>query len=105
MVELIRDVIPNAEITSLSQFQARDEQWFGIRFLPFSPYSTSPADYLKLLAEARRSDLVMWGGGELLKDYTNKLSLFYWALKLSGIRIMNKKVIGAFQGIGPTKAA
>ena len=104
MIALIRDVLPDAEITSLSQFQKRDEEWFGIRFLPFSPYSTSPIDYLKLLAEARRSDLILWGGGELLKDYTNKLSLFYWALKLWGVKKMNRKVIGAFQGIGPTKA-
>jgi polysaccharide pyruvyl transferase WcaK-like protein len=105
MVALIRDVVPNAQITSLSQFAKRDQEWFGIEFLPFSPYSTSPIDYLKLLAEARRSDLVLWGGGELLKDYTNKLSLFYWALKLWGVSRVNKKIIGAFQGIGPTKAA
>jgi len=104
MVALIRDVVPNAQITSLSQFANRDQEWFGIDFLPFSPYSTSPVDYLKLLAEARRSDLVLWGGGELLKDYTNKLSLFYWALKLWGVRRVNRKIIGAFQGIGPTKA-
>lgn len=105
MVELVRDVVPDAEITSLSQFQNRDQEWFGINFLPFSPYSTSPIDYLRLLAQARKSDLILWGGGELLKDYTNKLSLFYWALKLFGVRLVNRKVIGAFQGIGPTSAS
>lgn len=104
LVELVRDLYPNAEITSLSQFQKRDENWFGIKFLPFSPYSTSPIDYLKLLAAARKSDVVLWGGGELLKDYTNKLSLFYWALKLWGVKQVNRRVIGSFQGIGPTKA-
>jgi polysaccharide pyruvyl transferase WcaK-like protein len=103
-VELVQDLYPNAEITSLSQFQKRDENWFGIKFLPFSPYSTSPVDYLKLLAAARKSDVVLWGGGELLKDYTNKLSLFYWALKLWGVKMVNRKVIGSFQGIGPTNA-
>lgn len=105
MIALVQDVVPNAQITSLSQFQKRDEEWFGIRFLPFSPYSTSAFDYLKLLKEAKNSDLILWGGGELLKDYTNKLSLFYWALKIWGISKVNKKVVGAFQGIGPTKAA
>jgi polysaccharide pyruvyl transferase WcaK-like protein len=104
LVELVQDLYPNAEITSLSQFQKRDENWFGIKFLPFSPYSTSPIDYLKLLAAARKSDVVLWGGGELLKDYTNKLSLFYWALKLWGVKMVNRKVIGSFQGIGPTNA-
>jgi polysaccharide pyruvyl transferase WcaK-like protein len=105
LITLLKDLHPNAEITSLSQFADRDANWFGIRFLPFSPYSTSPVDYLKLLAEARGSDVVLWGGGELLKDYTNKLSLFYWALKLFGVKLVNSRIIGAFQGIGPTGAS
>ena len=105
LVELIRDIEPSAEITSLSQFADRDQNWFGIDFLPFSPYSTSAADYLRLLTAARKADVVLWGGGELLKDYTNKLSLFYWALKLWGVKLANRRIIGAFQGIGPTKAS
>ncbi|MEO0024987.1 MAG: hypothetical protein RL196_1428 [Actinomycetota bacterium] len=103
-VELLKSAYPDAQITSLSQFKERDEAWFGINFLKLSPYSIKPADYLKLLAEARKSDIIFWGGGEILKDYTNKISLFYWALKLFGIRVVNKNIIGAFQGIGPTKA-
>ncbi len=105
LVELVRDIEPNADITSLSQFANRDREWFGIDFLPFSPYSTSPIDYFKLLSAARKADVVLWGGGELLKDYTNKLSLFYWALKLWGVKLVNRKIIGSFQGIGPTKAS
>jgi polysaccharide pyruvyl transferase WcaK-like protein len=109
LVSLIRDTLDAdgspLEITALSQFSERDEAWFGIKFLPFSPYSISPVHYLKLLTEATRSDLVLFGGGELLKDYTNKLSLFYWLLKIWGIRRVNKNLIGAFQGIGPTSAA
>lgn len=108
LVSLIRDTLEAdgspVEITALSQFAERDEAWFGIRFLPFSPYSISPVHYLRLLAEAKRSDVVLFGGGELLKDYTNKLSLFYWLLKIWGIRRANKNLIGAFQGIGPTSA-
>jgi polysaccharide pyruvyl transferase WcaK-like protein len=102
LVALIGDTIPGAEITALSQFQERDQGWFGIRFLPFSPYSVSPIHYLSLLREAARSDLVLWGGGELLKDYTNKLSLIYWLLKIWGVRLVNRNLVGAFQGIGPT---
>lgn len=104
MINLIREIDPGAEITSLSQFAARDREWFGIDFLPMSPYSTSPIDYLKLLGAARNFDVILWGGGELLKDYTNKLSLFYWALKVWGVRLVNPRVYGAFQGIGPTRA-
>ena len=105
LISLIRDLDPDAQITALSQFQERDQAWFGIRFLPFSPYSTSPIHYLKLLAEARRADVVLWGGGELLKDYTNRLSLYYWYLKTWGIKLVNSNLVGAFQGIGPTSAA
>ncbi len=103
-IELLKSAYPDAQITSLSQYKERDEAWFGISFLKLSPYSIKPADYLKLLAEARKSDIIFWGGGEILKDYTNKISLFYWALKLFGVRVVNKNIIGAFQGIGPTKA-
>ena len=103
-IELLKSAYPDAHITSLSQFKERDEEWFGISFLKLSPYSIKPNDYLKLLAEARKSDIIFWGGGEILKDYTNKISLFYWALKLFGVRLVNKNIIGAFQGIGPTKA-
>jgi polysaccharide pyruvyl transferase WcaK-like protein len=102
LVALIGDTIPGAEITALSQYQERDQSWFGIRFLPFSPYSVSPIHYLSLLREAARSDLVLWGGGELLKDYTNRLSLLYWLLKIWGVRLVNRNLVGAFQGIGPT---
>jgi polysaccharide pyruvyl transferase WcaK-like protein len=104
LISLIRDLDPDAQITALSQFQDRDQSWFGVRFLPFSPYSTSPIHYLKLLSEARKADVVLWGGGELLKDYTNRLSLYYWYLKTWGIKFVNKNLIGAFQGIGPTSA-
>jgi polysaccharide pyruvyl transferase WcaK-like protein len=66
--------------------------------------SLNPQDFTKLLAEARKSDLIFWGGGELLKDYTNKTALWYWIIKMWAVSIANKNLYGAFQGIGPTKA-
>ena len=103
-IELVRQVYPDAEITSLSQYRERDRAWFGIDFLPLSPYSVKPADFFAVLRAARNSDLVLWGGGEILKDYTNKLSLFYWAIKLTAVSLANRNLVGAFQGIGPTSA-
>jgi len=103
-IELVRQVYPEAQIWSLSQYRDRDQQWFGINFHPFSPYSVKPADFVALLRAARQADLILWGGGEILKDYTNKLGLFYWALKLWAVSLANRNVIGAFQGIGPTSA-
>jgi polysaccharide pyruvyl transferase WcaK-like protein len=103
-IELVRHRWPGAEIVSLSQYPDRDAAWFGIRFLPVSPYSTGVGDVFRLLRAARGADVVLWGGGEILKDYTNKLGLVYWLLKLVLIRLVNRHVVGAFQGIGPTSA-
>lgn len=104
LIRLIKTIRPEAEITALSQFQKRDQEWFGIRFLPFSPYSLSPVNMIRLMSEAAKADVVLFGGGELLKDYTNKLSLYYWRLKICLIWLVNKNIIGAFQGVGPTSA-
>lgn len=103
-IELARHRWPGAEIVSLSQYPERDAAWFGIRFLPVSPYSTGVGDMLRLLRAARSADVVLWGGGEILKDYTNKLGLVYWLLKLVLLRASNRHLVGAFQGIGPTTA-
>ena len=104
VIELVRRQWPDAEIWSLSQYPERDEEWFGIKFLPQSPYSTNLGQWISLLRLARRSDVVLWGGGEILKDYTNKLGLVYWWVKMTAISLVNRNIIGAFQGIGPTSA-
>jgi len=104
VIELVRRQWPDAEIWSLSQYPDRDEEWFGIKFLPQSPYSTNLGQWFALLGLARRSDVVLWGGGEILKDYTNKLGLVYWWVKITAISLVNRNIIGAFQGIGPTSA-
>ncbi len=105
LIELVRRRWPHAEIWSLSQFRERDERWFGIRFLPQSPYSTKLGQWLSLLRFARTSDVVLWGGGEIMKDYTNRLGLVYWRIKLTALSAVNRRILGAFQGIGPTTAA
>jgi polysaccharide pyruvyl transferase WcaK-like protein len=105
VIQVVRDRWPDAEIWSLSQFVERDERWFGIRFLEQSPYSLNPLHWLRLLRAARSADIVLWGGGEILKDYTNRLGLRYWKLKVRLLRLANKRIIGVWQGIGPTGAA
>jgi polysaccharide pyruvyl transferase WcaK-like protein len=104
-IELVRQVYPEAHIWSLSQYDDRDQEWFGINFHKMSPYSVKPADFIALLQHAKAADLILWGGGEILKDYTNKLSLFYWAIKLWAVSKVNPNLVGAFQGIGPTSAS
>lgn len=102
VIELVRERWPGAEIWALSQYPERDEKWFGIRFLDQSPYSTSPREWARLARFARESDLVLFGGGEILKDYTNRLGLVYWLLKTWMLRRANPNLVGVFQGIGPT---
>jgi polysaccharide pyruvyl transferase WcaK-like protein len=105
LIEVVRMCWPEAQISALSQFAKRDRRWFGIPFLAQSPLSVSPFDYLRLLRRVRQADIVLWGGGEFLKDYTNRLGLVYWALKMTGLRLANRQIYGAFQGIGPTDAS
>ncbi|WP_353809249.1 polysaccharide pyruvyl transferase family protein [Agromyces sp. SYSU T00194] len=105
LIETVRGRWPDASIWSLSQYAERDEEWFGIRFLPVSPYSVNPLDLLRLLRFARRFDVVLWGGGEILKDYTNQAGLVYWAMKMLFVSWVNPRLYGAYQGIGPTRAA
>lgn len=103
-VKLIAETFPGAEIWALSEFAERDAVWYGIQFLPMSAYSISPLDMLKLARFAHTCDYVFWGGGELLKDYTNRIGILYWLVKIAIVQLFNRNIYGAFQGIGPTKA-
>jgi polysaccharide pyruvyl transferase WcaK-like protein len=104
IIQLIKQQFPDATITGLSEQADRDRAWFGIEFLDQDSQSLNPIDFFKLFHAARRADIVLWGGGEILKDYTNKLALWYWVVKISLLSQANKQIYGAFQGIGPTKA-
>lgn len=105
IVKLIKELYPDAQITGLSEHSGRDSQWFGINFLNMDAQSLHMLDLIKLLREARASDVVLWGGGELLKDYTNKFALYYWVCKMWLVIKVNRNTYGAYQGIGPTRAA
>ena len=104
VIELIRNRFPDANITGLSEKAARDRKWFGIDFLNIDSQSLQLRDFLALRKAAKRADIILWGGGEILKDYTNKLALWYWSLKMWAISRVNPRIYGAYQGIGPTSA-
>ena len=103
-IELIKQHFPNATITGLSQLPKRDKKWFGISFLDMNFQSLSPSDFRRLYKQAQKSDLILWGGGEILKDYTNKAALWYWVAKISLLARANPNIYGLYQGIGPTKS-
>ncbi|MFN3866322.1 MAG: polysaccharide pyruvyl transferase family protein [Demequina sp.] len=104
LVALVRDIDPDARITLISQHAERDRDWYGVDVLPQNIHSLNPLDLLRLMSAARKADVVLWGGGELLKDYTNRLGVWYWAVKMRCVSAANPRVVGAFQGIGRTKA-
>lgn len=104
-IALIKQQFPNARITGISQFPDRDKKWYGIDFLNMDFQSLSPFQLLRLCMVARQHDIVLWGGGEILKDYTNKAALWYWVTKTTLVSLFNPNLYGAFQGIGPTNAA
>lgn len=103
-VELIKQRFSKAKITGLSEMPRRDKRWFKINFLDMSFQSLNPIDFIRLIKAARSSDIVLWGGGEILKDYTNKVALWYWVAKITILSWFNPNIYGAYQGIGPTKA-
>lgn len=104
IVRLIRERFPDADIVGLSERAERDRKWFGIEFLDQDSQSLNPIELIKLLRVARQADLVLWGGGEILKDYTNKLALWYWVCKITAIWLVNRRLYGVYQGIGPTQS-
>ena len=103
LLELIRTHQPDAKITGLSEESERDEEWYSIQFLKSDVYTLNPFHWMHLLWKAFRSDKVFWGGGEYLKDYTNKASLWYWFVKTAFLKLVNRNIYGTFQGIGPTE--
>ena len=105
IIQLIKAEHPGASILGISEKAERDKGWFGIDFLDMDIHSLNPVDWLRLIYQALQADRIYWGGGELLKDYTNKAALWYWVLKMASLRMVNKNIYGTFQGIGPTKAS
>ena len=103
-IALIKQQFKDARITGISQFPVRDKAWYGIDFLDMNFQSLSSLQLLRLCLAARRHNIVLWGGGEILKDYTNKSALWYWVIKMTLVSFFNPNLYGAFQGIGPTSA-
>ncbi len=101
-IALIKQRFPDAAIMGISQYPDRDREWYGIDFLNMDFQSLNPIELIRLCLVARRHDIVLWGGGEILKDYTNKAALWYWVIKMTFVSMVNPNLYGAYQGVGPT---
>lgn len=104
-LRLIRSIWPDADIYTLSEEHERDQKWYrGVTFLPYSANTTNLIHILQIARFSKTCDLVFWGGGEIMKDYTNKLNPIYWLVRMLPIWLMNKNIYGLLQGIGPTSS-
>ncbi|MEO1529566.1 MAG: polysaccharide pyruvyl transferase family protein [Planctomycetota bacterium] len=102
VIALIRKRYPSARIVAVSEHAKRDSKWFDVDFLESDVTTLNPIKWLKMAREAARSDAVYWGGGELLKDYTNSIGLWYWCVLILWLRLFNRNLYGIGQGIGRT---
>src|SRR5690554_7948232 len=102
-IKLIRSVWSDTDITAISDKPIRDSKWFGINFINQKVYTVNPIKIIQMTLMARKFDYVFWGGGELLKDYTNKIAPIYWFLRTVLLRMVGVKIFGLYQGIGPSK--
>lgn len=61
-------------------------------------------DYLKVLSEIMKSDVLISGGGSLLQDVTSKKSLIYYLGLIFAATLLKKDVIIFAQGLGPFRS-
>src|SRR4051812_19234309 len=64
-----------------------------------------PAAFPRLLACARRSDLVIFGGGGLVQDDDSRAKVPYWAARIAAVRLVQPNVVGHSLGAGPLEHA
>jgi polysaccharide pyruvyl transferase CsaB len=69
--------------------------------LPFGIRSLFRSNWLRTLAAYRQVDAVVFGGGSLWTDVESVKACFLWSLHACAARLYGKKIILAFQGVGP----
>jgi polysaccharide pyruvyl transferase CsaB len=93
LLEGMKQVGLDADVTVLSASPRLTEQWHGVRAAP-----RMKASLLQALA---RCDVLVSGGGSLLQDVTSFASLAYYLGIMVSAKAMGKKVVVAAQGMGP----
>ncbi len=94
IVQQIRSVIPNADITALTYKAKETSERFGIRAI-------SRNDFRELIKVIRSSDAVISGGGSILQDATSSRSLLYYLAIIYLAKKFGKKVMFYGNGFGP----
>jgi polysaccharide pyruvyl transferase WcaK-like protein len=98
MCHEFRRINPCVKITIISENSKLDREPYdvkvikrGIRGLP------------SLIKAAKKSDLILCGGGGLFQDDDSLVKMPYWALRLLFVRFFCKTIIGYSLGVGPLR--
>ncbi|MGH7550668.1 MAG: polysaccharide pyruvyl transferase family protein [Gemmatimonadota bacterium] len=88
------------ELTVVSSEPDRAAADYRARVIP-----PLPRGLLALCGTARRSDLILVGGGGLFQDDDSLVKMPYWALRIALVRLLQRRVVGYSLGVGPLDAA
>lgn len=93
-IRMIREIDPEAEITSLSYRTSRTRELHGID-------SVSRNRYREILRAIHRADWVIGGGGSMLQNVTSNRSLIYYLALIRLAKALGKRVALLGNGFGP----
>lgn len=94
IVQALREIIPDVDITVLSNQSEKTAQQFGVKAVDRWGKTSLP----KAIKDC---DVLISGGGSLLQDVTSKNGILYYLGVIKLAQMMRKKVIVYAQGIGP----
>ncbi len=98
MCRELRAVYPRAELTVVSSNPSEAAVTFGARAIRRG----LPGLWRQARA-ARRSDVVLCGGGGLFQDDDSIVKMPYWALRLALLRLFCPRIVGVSLGVGPLR--
>jgi polysaccharide pyruvyl transferase WcaK-like protein len=87
---------PNVRITLVSGRPEEDQAHFSAETIPRGWRGIA-----QLATAARRSDLVLCGGGGLFHDDASLVKMPYWAVRLAFVRLFARRLVGYSLGVGP----
>jgi polysaccharide pyruvyl transferase WcaK-like protein len=91
---LVRSVDPSAEVVVAARSPLLPGGMEGVRF--------AGTGVRTLCREARRADIVLWGGGQLLQGNRSRLKVPYQAARISIAATAGRApIVGVAQGVGP----
>lgn len=95
----LRKRLPGLQISLLSSSPAAASRYFGARAI-----ARGPIGFFSTLAEARKADLILVGGGGLFQDDDSLIKMPYWGLRVACVRLFARRIVGYSLGAGPLRS-